>query len=212
MVINAFENIIFCVKTIYVVNDNDNNHYTYVDELHPKETLIPRTSATPPIILDPLWGPAQWQGVKVLPPKQVLQRLPILLAQVQAGNTSRNPLNEIREVVYSLHETKQISKKVYNNLLKFTQKDLWCTQALRHNFTDKIDLQRGYKRVALSDPGIYFTWKNMKKSYKNNKSKMWGTTWDEEFELPDGSYAIWDIEDYFKNIIKKHETTSPNIS
>ena len=167
MVINAFENIIFCVKTIYVVNDNDNNHYTYVDELHPKETLIPRTSATPPIILDPLWGPA---------------------------------------------ETKQISKKVYNNLLKFTQKDLWCTQALRHNFTDKIDLQRGYKRVALSDPGIYFTWKNMKKSYKNNKSKMWGTTWDEEFELPDGSYAIWDIEDYFKNIIKKHETTSPNIS
>ena len=54
----------------------------------------------------------------------MLQRLPILLAQVQAGNTSRNPLNEIREVVYSLHETKQISKKVYNNLLKFTQKDL----------------------------------------------------------------------------------------
>lgn len=57
------------MKTIYVVNDNDNNHYTYVDELHPKETLIPRTSATPPIIPDPLWGPAQWQGVKVLPPK-----------------------------------------------------------------------------------------------------------------------------------------------
>ena len=54
----------------------------------------------------------------------------ILLAQVQAGNTSKNPLNEIRKIVHSFHQTKQTSKKVYNNLLKFTQKDLWCTQTM----------------------------------------------------------------------------------
>ena len=48
----------------------------------------------------------------------MLQRLPIALAQVKAGNSSENVLNEIRKVVYSLHQSKEISKKVYNNLMK----------------------------------------------------------------------------------------------
>ena len=54
-------------------------------------------------------------GLKMLTPKQVLQRLPIALAQVKAGNNSKNLLNEIRQIVYSLYHSKEITKKVYNN-------------------------------------------------------------------------------------------------
>ena len=60
---------------------------------------------------------------------------------------------------------------------------------LKINFMDKMDLQRGYQHVRLSDLSIYYTWKNIKKSYKNNKFKIAGITWDEEFELPDRSYS-----------------------
>ena len=57
-------------------------------------------------------------GLKILIPKQMLQRLPIALAQVKAGNNSEILLNEIRQIVYSLHQSKQITKKVYNNIIK----------------------------------------------------------------------------------------------
>ena len=56
--------------------------------------------------------------LKILTPKQMLQRLPIALAQVKAGNNSESLLNEIRQIVYSLYQSKQISKKVYNNIIK----------------------------------------------------------------------------------------------
>ena len=58
------------------------------------------------------------KGLKVLTPKQMLQRLPIALAQVKAGNNSENVLNEIRQIIYSLYQSKEITKKVYNNLMK----------------------------------------------------------------------------------------------
>ena len=57
-------------------------------------------------------------GLKILTPKQVLQRLSIALAQVKAGNNSENLLNEIRQIFYSLYQSKEITKKVYNNLIK----------------------------------------------------------------------------------------------
>ena len=57
-------------------------------------------------------------GIKIITPKQMLQRLPIALAQVKAGNNSENLLNEIRQIVYSLYQSKEITKKVYNNLMK----------------------------------------------------------------------------------------------
>ena len=57
-------------------------------------------------------------GLKILTPKQMLQRLPIALAQVKAGNNSESLLNEIRQIVFSLYQSKQITKKVYNNLIK----------------------------------------------------------------------------------------------
>ena len=59
-------------------------------------------------------------GLKILTPKQMLQRLPISLAQVKAGNNSESLLNEIRQIVYSLYQSKQITKKVYNNIIKST--------------------------------------------------------------------------------------------
>ena len=57
-------------------------------------------------------------GLKILTPKQMLQRLPIALAQVKAGNNSENLLNEIRQIIYSLYQSKEITKKVYNNLIR----------------------------------------------------------------------------------------------
>ena len=62
------------------------------------------------------------------------------------------------------------------------------------NLSDKINLKRSDKYVALSNLSIYYTWKNIKKSYKNNKFKISAPTWNEEFELPDESYSVSDIQ------------------
>ena len=64
--------------------------------------------------------------------------------------------------------------------------------------TDKSDLRRGQKTVALSNLSIYYTWKNIKSSYNNNKFKISALTRSEEFELPDGSYSVSDVQDYFE--------------
>ena len=58
------------------------------------------------------------KGLKILTPKQMIQRLPIALAQVKAGNNSENLLNEIQQIIYSLYQSKEITKKVCNNLIK----------------------------------------------------------------------------------------------
>ena len=57
-------------------------------------------------------------GLKILTPNQMLQRLPIALAQIKAGNNSESLLNEFRQIVYSLYRSKEITKKVYNNIIK----------------------------------------------------------------------------------------------
>ena len=71
------------------------------------------------------------------------------------------------------------------------------------NLTDKRNLKRNDKYVALSNLRIYYTWKNIKKSYKNNNFKISTPTWNEEIELPDGSYSVSYIQDYFEYILKK---------
>ena len=76
--------------------------------------------------------------------------------------------------------------------------------------TDKLDLRRGQKTVALSNLSICYTWKNIKSSYNNNKFKISAPTWIEEFELPDGSYSISDIQDYFEYTLKKHSGSVDN--
>ena len=66
--------------------------------------------------------------------------------------------------------------------------------------------------MALVNLSIYYTWKNIKSEYNNNKFKISAPTWSETFDLPDGSYSIDDIQDYFEFIIKKHETLTDNPS
>ena len=74
--------------------------------------------------------------------------------------------------------------------------------------TDKLDLRRGEKSIALSNLSIYYTWKNIKSSYNNNKFKISAPTWNHKFELPDGMYSVSDIRDYFEYILKSMEKTS----
>ena len=66
--------------------------------------------------------------------------------------------------------------------------------------TDKLDLRMGKKVIALSNLSICYTWENIKSSYNNNKFKISATIWNDKFELPDGSYSISDIQDYFEYI------------
>ena len=77
------------------------------------------------------------------------------------------------------------------------------------NLKDKIDLRRKDKYIALSNLSIYYTWKNIKISYKNDKFKISAPAWNEEFEWPDGSYSIPDIQDYFEYILKEHGEKNP---
>ena len=79
-------------------------------------------------------------------------------------------------------------------------------------FTDKLDLRRGENRIALSNLSIYYTWKNIKSSYNNNKFKISAPTWNDKFELPDGSYSVSDIQDYFEYILKVHGENTDNPS
>ena len=80
---------------------------------------------------------------------------------------------------------------------------IYDSHRLLLNLSDKINLKSKDKYVALSSLSTYYTWKNMKKPCKNNKFKMPAPTWNEEFELPDGSYSVSDIQDYFEYILKK---------
>ena len=80
------------------------------------------------------------------------------------------------------------------------------------NLTDKINLKRCDKYVASSNLSIYYSWKHIKKSYKNNKLKLSAPTWNEEFELLGGSNSVSDIQDYFQYILKKHEIVTDNPS
>ena len=78
------------------------------------------------------------------------------------------------------------------------------------NLTDKINLKNPSKNMALTNLSTYYTWKNIKSEYKNNKFKISAPTWNDTFDLPDGFYSIEDIEDCFEFIIKKHENLIQN--
>ena len=79
------------------------------------------------------------------------------------------------------------------------------------DLTDKLNLENPNKNMALSNLSIYYTWKNIKSKYNNNKFRISSPTWDDTFDLPDGSYSFSDIQDYFELIIKKHETLTENL-
>ena len=108
------------------------------------------------------------KGLKTLTPKQMIQRLPIALAQVKAGNNSENLLNEIRQILYSLYQSKEITKKVYNKLIKSLKKmdTIFMNSEnsktskpyiLKLKLTNKLDLILDKKVIALSNLSIYYT-------------------------------------------------------
>ena len=128
---------------------------------------------------------------------------------------------------HSLYCEKEITKKVYDNIMNsiklydkvidtiFMNSENSQTSnphRLLFNLSDKIDLKRSDKYVALSNPRIYYTWKNIKKSHKNNKFKVSAPTWNDKFELPDRSYSVSDIPDYFEYILKRHGKETDNLS
>ena len=125
------------------------------------------------------------RGLKILTSKQMLQRLQIALAQVKAGNTSETLLNEICQIIYYLYQTKEITKKVCNNIMEsmvikqnyqnsdtiFMNSANSKTSELHRlllNLSGEINLKESDKYVALSDLSIHYAWKNIKKSKKIN--------------------------------------------
>ena len=80
----------------------------------------------------------------------------------------------------------------------------------KYYLTDKLDFKNPNKNKALANLSIYYTWKNVKSIYNNNKFKISAPTWNETFDLPDGSYNISEIQDYIEYIIKEHETIGEN--
>ena len=75
-----------------------------------------------------------------------------------------------------------------------------------YSFTDKLNLKNPNKNIALANLSIYYTWKNVKSDYNNNKFKISAPTWNDTFDVPDGSCSIATLQNYFEYIIKKHET------
>ena len=80
----------------------------------------------------------------------------------------------------------------------------------KYYLIDKLDLKNPNKNMALANLSIYYTWKNVKSTYNNNKFKKSAPTWNETFDLPDESYNISETQDYMEYVIKKHETIGEN--
>ena len=90
--------------------------------------------------------------------------------------------------------------------------DLTDPHRFKSDLTDKLNCKNPNKNMALANLSIYYIWKNIKSEYNNNKFKIFAPTWNEPFDLPDGSYSISDIQDFFEFIIKKYETLTKNPS
>ena len=75
-----------------------------------------------------------------------------------------------------------------------------------YNFSDKLNLKNPNKNIALANLRIYYAWKNVKSDFNNNEFKISAPMWSDTFDVPDGSYSIAALQNYFEYIIKKHET------
>ena len=78
--------------------------------------------------------------------------------------------------------------------------------SFKYDLIDKLDLKNPNKNMVLGNLSIYYTWKNVKSTYNNNKFKISAPTWNQTFDLPDEPYNISEIQNYIEYIIKKHET------
>ena len=126
----------------------------------------------------------------------------VLFIKIQSGEMKLEDAKELQNIFNS--NLNKISKGKLNQKIKILNRRL--------NLLDKINLKRSQEYVALSNLNFYYTWKDMEKTYKNNKFKLSAQTWNEKFELPDGSYSVSDIQDYFEYILKKHEKVTENPS
>ena len=79
-----------------------------------------------------------------------------------------------------------------------------------YQFTDNLNLRNPNKNIALANLSIYYTWKNIKSEYNNNKFKISAPTWNDTFDFSDGPSSVSNIQDYFEYFIKKHETIAHN--
>ena len=86
------------------------------------------------------------------------------------------------------------------------------SRRFRLDLTDKLNSKNPKKKIALANLSIYYTWENIKTEYNNSKFKISAPTWNENFNLPDGSYSIDDIQDYFEFIMKNHAILTDNPS
>ena len=130
------------------------------------------------------------QGIKILTPNQMLNRLPIALAQLKAGNNSNKLKNEIRQLLYSLYRSKNITEQVYKKFdwyyLKRMETIFMNTgnskrnepHRFKLNLADKLNLKNPNKNVALVNLSIYYRWKNIKSEYNKNKFKIFAPTWN----------------------------------
>ena len=143
----------------------------------------------------------------------MLSRLPIFLAQIKAGNNSEKLKNEIGQLLYSLYRSKQLTEQLYKSLVDiiYDMETIFMNtensktsepHRFKLDLTDKLNLKNPNKNMALGNLSIYYTWKNIKSEYNNNKFKISAPTWNDTFDLPDGCYSITDI--------KKHETLTEN--
>ena len=167
------------------------------------------------LILKFNWLKQEGIGLKILTPNQMLSRLPISLAQLKAGNSSEKLKNKIKQILYFYTDQKNLqsnSIKIWLTLFKNGNNlyEHWESHKFRLSLSDKLNLKNPNKNIALGNLSIYYTWKNIKSAYNNNKFKISAPTWNDTFDLPDGSYSISDIQDYFEFIIKKHETLTEN--
>ena len=142
-------------------------------------------------------------GLKILTQNQMLLRLLISLAQLKTRNNSEKLKNEIRQLLYSLYRSNNLqnnSIKVWLILFKTIFMNTGNSKTSEsHRFkldlTDKLNLKNPNKNMALANLSIYYTWKNIKSNYNNNKFKISEPTWNYTFDLPDGSYSIANVQD-----------------
>ena len=119
-------------------------------------------------------------------------RLPIALAQLKSGNNSKK-LKMKSDNYCILYMKNESNKSIYQ-------------------FSEKLNIKTpNNKNIGLVNLSIYYSWKNIKFAYNNNKFKISAPTWNDKFELPDGSYSISDFQDSFEFIIKKHGTLTENL-
>ena len=135
------------------------------------------------------------QGLKILTPEQMLNRLPITLAQLKAGNNSEKPKKIYNNLINSLLKMETIFMTTENSKTNVPHK-------FRLTLADRLNLKDPNKNMALANLSIYYRWKNIKSAYNSNKFKISAPTWNDVFDLPDGSYSVSDVQDYFEYIVK----------